>query len=101
MILWKRIKWDTECSNLRHIYVILTMSPHYYRWLIALSVHGPKEVAELSLRSTGMQLANKIEKTAAHYYTRVSPKHAHCHNPERTTRKQYLTAWVLRIRCLE
>ena len=57
----KSIQWDIECSNPRHIDVRLSKIPYGHRWPVALSIHGLKEVAELSFQSARSQLANEIK----------------------------------------
>src|SRR5437016_791551 len=40
--------------------------PYRNGWLISLSIHCSKQVPKLSFGTPGVQLANDVEKTAAH-----------------------------------
>ena len=62
----KSVEWDTQCPNLGPIYVVLTGSPYGDCWSIVFSIHGLKEVVELSLQPTPTHLANKVKQTASH-----------------------------------
>jgi hypothetical protein len=45
----KGIQWDAEGSDIRHIYIFLTIVPHSNCRPIAVSIHSLKEIAKLSL----------------------------------------------------